>query len=511
MKKEEKLKKDNKVKKEKKPKKQKENGFLQTIKKKWIVDGTKTTLLVLIIIALFIGIRILMDNLQLTPIDLTQEKIFTLTEQSKEQVKNIENEVNIYFIGYSDNDLILDLARQYNKVNSKIKVETATSTTRPDLVEKYGIETGSEGIIVENGERYKVLSSADLYTYDSTTYETINMSEEKLTAAIKSVVTEDIPKVYFLTGYTQFTLQQGMYYLGLYLENEINEIHTIDLLTTSKVPEDCDTLFITTPNKDFDDITTNAIMEYINKGGNILWLNAATQESASYANVNKILAVYGVNPFESGIIRETNISKMISGSPDIILPDIENSQITSGLASAQGVIFINATKINLVDEEALGNLKVNKTDLIYTSEDSYFRKDFNVQIDSRAEDEEKGKFLVGALLEKTLTEANKENGIAEVKSKLVIYGENYFTSDYQLTETSQYPMVQYRQNKDLVLNSIAYLTDRQEDITIRKTMTSITYSATETENRVILAIITLVPICIISLGIVVWTMRRRKK
>ena len=114
MKKEEKLKKDNKVKKEKKPKKQKENGFLQTIKKKWIVDGTKTTLLVLIIIALFIGIRILMDNLQLTPIDLTQEKIFTLTEQSKEQVKNIENEVNIYFIGYSDNDLILDLARQYS-------------------------------------------------------------------------------------------------------------------------------------------------------------------------------------------------------------------------------------------------------------------------------------------------------------------------------------------------------------------------------------------------------------
>ncbi len=52
-------------------------------------------------------------------------------------------------------------------------------------------------------------------------------------------------------------------------------------------------------------------------------------------------------------------------------------------------------------------------------------------------------------------------------------------------------MVAYRKNKDLVLNSIAYLSDREEDITVRKSTGSITYTATEQENRIILAIITI--------------------
>ena len=45
-----------------------------------------------------------MQKLELTPIDLSQEKLYTLTEESKEKVKRVEKDVNIYFIGYSDDD-----------------------------------------------------------------------------------------------------------------------------------------------------------------------------------------------------------------------------------------------------------------------------------------------------------------------------------------------------------------------------------------------------------------------
>lgn len=487
------------------------NKLLQIIKKKWLINTSKTVLLITIIIALFIAITILMQKLELIPIDLTKEKLYTLTQESKDKIKDIQDEVNIYFIGYSEDNPILDLARQYSKANSKINVEAVTSTARPDLVEKYGIENGSEGIIIENENKYKVLSSSDLYTYDTATYETINISEEKLTSAIQSVTTDKIPKVYFLSGYTNFRLDSGMYFLNLYLENEINDVNTIDLLTTNKVPQDCDTLVIATPKQDFDDITTNAIIEYINLGGNILWLNAASQESQNYSNVNKILAIYGVNPFNKGIIRETDSSKMISGSPDLILPDIEFSDITSKLNTSEGVIFINATKINLVDENALEELNVKKTELVNSSSNSYYRTNFNISTNSMVEGEEKGPFLVGALLEKTISKTNEESQESHIKSKLVIFGENYFVSDYQLTQSSQYGMIQYRQNKDLVLNSIAYLTDRQEDITIRKTMTAVSYTATEMENRIIFAIIIIIPILIIITGIIVWRYRIRKK
>lgn len=496
---------------EKKNKKENSNKFIEVIKKKWLIDSSKTVLLVAIILAFFIGVTILMQKLELTPIDLTEEKLFTLTDESKEQVKNIDKDIKIYFVGYADDDSTLDLAKQYTKVNEKIGVEAVTSTDRPDLVEKYGIETSSQGIIVESGNQYKVLASNDLYTYDYTTYETISIAEEKLTAAIKSVAAKELPKVYFLSGYSSFSLTSGMQYLSMYLENEVNEIETLDILSQGAVPEDCNTLVIASPEVDFDDIATNAITDYINKGGKILWLNAAMSQSKDFANVNKILAMYGINPFEVGIIRETDSSKMVSDSPDLIMPEIQYADVTSKLYDSEGVIFINSTKINIVDDDTLNNLKVTKTELIKTSENAYFRTDFSISSDSAQSGEETGTFLVGAQLDKTISEGNEETGEKEVVSKLIIYGENYFASDYQLTQSTYTPMIAYRQNKDLVLNSIAYLSDREEDITVRKSTGSVTYTATEQENRIILTIITVVPILIIIIGIIVWIKRRRQK
>lgn len=510
-KKEQKAKTEKVSKKVKKEKTEKTNKFIQTIKKKWLIDSSKTILLVVIILAFFVGITVLMQKLNLTPIDLTEDKLFTLTEESKEQVKNINKDINIYFVGYSDDNSTLDLAKQYTKANDKIKVEAVTSENRPDLVQKYGIETDSEGIIIESGSQYKVLSSSDLYTYDSTTYESINVAEEKLTAAIKSVSVEELPKVYFLSGYSSFSLTSGMQYFNMYLENEVNEVKTLDILSEGKVPDDCNTLVIATPEKDFDDVATNAIIDYINKGGNVLWLNAAMAQSKELTNVNKILALYGVKPFEVGIIRETDSSKMVSDSPDLIMPEIQYSDVTNKLHDSEGVIFINATKINVSSDEELEALNTTKTELIKTSENAYFRTNFENSSNAVQQGEEQTSFLVGAQFDKKISEANEETGEKEITSKLIIYGENFFISDYQLTKTTQTPMVAYRKNKDLVLNSIAYLSDREEDITVRKSTGSITYTATEQENRIILAIITIVPLLIIIVGIVVWIRRKRKK
>ena len=509
MPKEKKAKKE-KVPKEKKVKKDKETSkFVQMIKKKWLIDGTKTFILILLIITVFIAINVGMQSLDLTPLDFTQEKLYTLTDESKEKVKDIDKDVKIYFVGYSDDNADLSLAKQYKNANEKIVAEAVNADNRPDLVEKYGIENGTTGIIVECGDRSKVLSSSDLVTYDSTTYETISIAEEKLTSAILSVTTDDIPKVYFLEGYSNFRLDNNMYYLNVYLENEVTEVDTLNILSTGNVPEDCDTLVITSPSKDFDDVAKTAIINYINKGGNILWLNAAMATSADLPNVNEVLALYGVNPFEVGIIRETDSSRMVSGSPDLIIPNLGYSSITEDLYS-EGVIFANATKIN-INKDGLEDLNVTKTDLATTSENAYFRTNFNNSSTTAQEGEETGSFVIGAELEKTITEKNEETGEAALTSKLVIYGENYFASDYQLMENSQYAAIQLVYNKDLVLNSLAYLSDREEDITARKSTGTVTYTATEQQDTIVRVIIFAVPVVIILIGLIVWQKRRRKK
>ena len=487
-----------------------ENKFIQIIKKKWIIDGSLTVILVAIIIAAFIALNLFMQNLNLIPIDLSQEQLYTLSDDSKNKIKEINREVFLYFVGYPDDDSTVDLARQYTNVNKKVKIETVNATSRPDLVSKYGIESGSEGVIIACGEKYKVLAATDFYTYDLTTYETIDVTEEKLTSAIMNVISDKVPKIYFLQGYSDdFSLSYNMKYLNVYLSNEVNEVGNLDILNTGKVPDDCDTLIICTPTKDFDDIATNAIIDYINSGRNILWLNAAEGSETNFSNVNKILALYGVNPFTPGYIYETDSSKMLAQTPYIIMPDISNSKVTKSFANGAGVRFITATKINIADSETLSNLKVEKNDILTSSDTSVFRTNFTNQTYSKAEGDIDGGFTVGAELIKTITDANEESGTSAVKSKLLIYGENNFITDYPISNST--PIIILGHNKDLVLNSIAYLVDREEDITVRKSTGTVTYTATEEQDTIIKAVIFAVPVIIIFSGIIVWILRRRKK
>lgn len=494
----------------KKEKIENENKFISIIKKKWLKEGITTLALVSIILAAFICLNVFMQNLDLTPIDLSQEKLYSLTDESKDKVKNIDKDINIYFVEYLEDEPNVSLAKQYHNVNDKIKTEVVKAESRPDLVQKYGIQTGSQGIIIECGEKSKVLKDDDLYTYDIKTYETISIAEEKLTSSILSVSSNKIPKIYFLEGYSAYSLSQQMNYLGIYLANEVNEIKQLNILSTGKVPDDCDTLIICSPQKDFDDMATNSIIEYINSGRNILWLNSAVTKAQDFPNVNKILAMYGVKPFEVGMILETDEEKMLAQTPYIIFPDVNYSTITKNIYNTEGVIFINATKINIMNDEELSNLKVSKSELINASENSFFRKDFSIQTPAKMPSDEQGGFTVGAELVKTIKEANEEQKTGAVKSKMIIFGDNNFITDYPIGNGNN-SVFRLAKNKDLILNSMAYLVDREEDITARKNTGTVVYTATEQQDTIIKIVIFTIPSLIILAGIIVWVVRRRRK
>lgn len=483
-------------------------NIIEKIRKSLLVKRTTTIIFMIVLIALFITLTLWINSLGLNPIDFTAEKLYTLTQTSKEKLKNIDSDINIYFVGYDEKNAIIDLAKQYHNVNNKINVEVVDAISRPDLVQKYGIENNSSGIIVECGEKTKILSSYDLYTTDPTTYEQIDITEEKLTNSILYVVAEKVPTVYFLEGYSDFSINQNLKYLSMYLSNEITKYDTVNVITTGAVPEDCDTLVINTPNEDFDDITTNAIINYINNGGNILWFNATSTEKQNLQNVNKILSIYGVSPFESGFINETDSSKRMSTAASIIVPDVKYSAITKNISTT---LLLNATKINFVSDEELENLNVTKTVLLEASNTSFFRTNFETTLNNKVEGEEEGPFAVGAELQKQIIAENDKTGEKEKISKLVIYGENLFISDYTLNSSSQTPIITYFNNKNIVIDSISYLVDRGEDIVIRKDTNTVNYTATENQNNIIQAVIFGVPVLVILIGILVWQHRRRKK
>ena len=475
--------------------------FFEIIKKKWIADTTRVVLLVAVLVVAYLAINILADKLNLPNLDFTEEKLYSLSDESKEKIKDIDKEVTLYFFGADENTSIIDFAKQYTSANPKITVEVVNSTDRPDLLEKYSIQDGESAIVVQAPDKSKTISIYELSNYDYTTGQTTDLTEEKVTNAIIETTSESNPKAYFLTGHGEMV--DSMTLAKQYLKNDVIDVDDLDLLT-SDFPDDCNVLIIATPTQDFTDVETDKIMAYINNGGNILWFNNVS--TTSLPNVQKVLDTYGVS-IGNGIIRETDSDRMLPGAQGFILPSLATNKITEDISDGYVILF-NSTRLDFKSDEELENLGVTANPIIQSSDTSYYRTDQSIT-DSAAQDgEETGSFAIGEEMTKT---------IGDKESTLVIIGDNLFISDSQINMRSSYSTTQsinainFRSNSDILLNAVSYLADRDPAVTIRKKTENVTYTATQKQDLIIRSIIFILPLAIIVFGIIVWQVRRRKR
>ena len=508
-----KTKKVKKPKKEKIKKPKKENKVWRTIKNRIFKDSTLTFLLIVAVIAAYVAINMGIKALDITDIDLTKEKFYSLSEESKNQIKNVEQEIEIYVFGYEENSSVVDLIKQYAKYKENIKYEVVSTETRQDIAQKYDVSSTDESngtIVIANGDRKVKVSATDLYSYDYNTYETVDLTEQKLTNSILAVTLDNAPKIYFLTGHGEYTLKDYMTTLNTKLKGEVNEVESLDLLVSNKIPDDCQALVIVSPTTDFTDYETDIITGYINNGGDILWLSDYST-SGALTNVNKVLNMYGIDLANNGIILEQDKSAMLMQTPNLILPNLSSeSEITRPIVSGGKVLLFNSGKIDIKSNEELENLGVDVTKLLTTTDSAIFRTDLSNSSTSPSSGEEAKEYVVGALASKTISNDNESENTK--KSNLVIYANAIFAIDYpiQISNQAAYA-IDFYNNQDLILNSISYLTERTDTITIRKTYTSVPYTATASQDIVVRLIIFIVPIVIIAIGIVVWVIRKRRK
>ena len=482
--------------------------LIETIKKKWIRDTILTLALVLILIAVFILLNLLFINLDITPIDFTAEKLYTLSDESKEQVGKVEQNVTLYFFGYDEEDTAVTLAKQYQETNDKITIQLINTSERPDLAAQYGVSTNSQLVAVQSSQRYKIIDSSEMYTFDSSSYQTIDITEQKLTNAILDVTVAQKPQIYFLTGHGEYGIDSSepMEQLKVYIENDVNDVNSLDLLT-SDMPETCDVLVIANPTSDFTDLETEKIQNYINNGGNIMWLQdpyAFTQPQGELTNVNKILSQFGIS-FSYGVVCEQSSSNMLVNSPDLIIPKMTYNDIVKDLYTDGMIALLDAGRITNVSDEELTNLGVTASPFLQSTDESFYRENINSDVTTKLDSDEEGPFILGEILTKTIDD--------DTKSTLVAYSNALFATNYtiQLSNSIGTPIT-IRQNKDIVLNTIAYLSDREDAIRIRKDIGIVTFeTATEEENQIVLWTIFGIPVLIIIAGMIVSIVRRVRK
>lgn len=478
--------------------------FINMLKSKVLTNTVGTILLIVVIIDLYILANVVLNKVTLPEFDLTENKVYSLSDETKSKLKNMEDEVTITLINYSENETIIKFAEKYVMLNNKIKIEEIKDlASRKDIMEEYSLDATSSLIVIKSGEKETTLGEWDLYTYDYATYETIDRTEEAITNAIVEITTKNKPKIYFMSNHVAYQADRYFGTIKNSMKEDANEVETIDILTNGSIPEDCDTLVITTLKEDITEFERDEIIRYINKGGEILILNGADITGKNLPNYQAVLNQYGIT-LEQGVIFEGETSNMLYGYPDFIIEKVQSSSLTENLNMNLTVCLADAASIKYNKDKA-EELKLEFEEIVSTSDKAFKRTNLAIGTTGRTDaDSEEGRLVVGAIVNKKIDENNN--------SKLIIFGNELFASDMMVELSGyQYSIAELYNNEDVVLNSIAHLNEREDTITIRKSFDAVKYTATTMQHNIIMVIIFILPLIIIIAGIIVWQVRRRKK
>ena len=170
--------------------------------------------------------------------------------------------------------------------------------------------------------------------------------------------------------------QQQMMTISAYIQNEVMEIQELNLMATD-IPETCQTIIVATPTLDFYDTEVEKLTNYINRGGNIIWMQDPTINELDLPNTRKILNLYGVE-FHPGMVIEQDANRMIMENPQLILPNISYNPITQDISNSGFVLFASAGKLTTAASEKLEELNVTVDEFLTTSAEAFYRTDFTI-------------------------------------------------------------------------------------------------------------------------------------
>lgn len=486
--------------------------FALTLKRKWLVNGTKTFLIVAILVVAYIALNLTVEQLDLPEIDVTENKIYTLSDSSKKAIENIDQEIKIYAYGFEEDSSLIKFLKQYNKANEKITYEILTEESNLEMIKENDLQEGYYVLIMESGDSKKVIdASTDFSSYDYTTYQTIDTTEQTITNSILALTEENKPKVYFVTGHGEYSSDETAL-LRSFLTNEAFEVNNLNIATQNAIPEDCDILAILSPDSDLLDGEATLIKNYINNGGKIYFSMDILSQNVSLPNLQSVLDEFGVS-VQNGYILEYSETNGNSQYPYVFMPELSSTnEITSDIYSDSYMWLAYSAKLNYKSDDELTSLNVTKETLLSSSEDAIFVSDLSADMATAAQTAQTGKADIAALMTKSITKTNEAGEEENVEAKLIISATGSFASDYIVSElTSNYPISYLGSNKDFVINSLSYLGEKGNTISIRKDMANSTYMPTEKQNAIVMTIILTVPIIIILIGITISAYRKKRK
>ena len=411
--------------------------------------------------------------------DLTETREYTLSPQTLQILSDLTESVKItgFFIeGDPQLQELEDLLAEYSYHTDQIGYEIVDPDLQPLVTQQYAI-TSYGTIVFESGGRRQ---------------DTFSIDEQGITGAILKVSRESQKVVYFLAGHGERDPSgyEESGYSGVRdaLERDNYVVGTLNLAISATVPADTSVLIIAAPRSSLLEQEREAITAYLSEGGKALLM----QEPGDETDLDEILAAWGMGYGDDVIVDpERALFGMDPFSP--VVDRFSFSEITRDLP---GVVISTARSVTRTVEQ-LENLSLLA--LVESSEGSWGETDFEALRRQEAL-YDANEDSAGPLAMVMSAEVYQGTGDA-VGTRLVVFGDSDFAANSSLMMGG---------NADLFLNSVNWLAEEEELISIRpKPPVSRMLVLLPGQVRfLLLSSVILLPAAVLVIGAAVWWRRR---
>lgn len=341
---------------------------------------------VIVVINIFVGL--LTDRFPSLNLDLTANKMNTLSDQAERVAGEVNTDTTLYLIGAEDGyrkdtigsrygvsslkfSQVANLAEKLQEANSKISVEFIDPDTNPTFISEYSSENLMTGdVLVKTEKRYRVVDVNDMFSrkQNSTTGATeyVSTVDSALAAAIELVNMEDVPVIAIATGHEELLNEEATGSFRSLMEDQNFTVQEFNILT-DEIPEDTQILMIPTPNTDYTTEELDKIRAYLDDEDaaqrRSLLVTCYTSQG-ELPRLQAFLEEWGV-AVEEGVVAETDTSRIAGTNASVILVDAEN-EVMKG--EYNNLVTAMSRPLRLVFE---GNGDVSAKALWTTSDGAY--------------------------------------------------------------------------------------------------------------------------------------------
>ena len=235
--------------------------------------------------------------------DLTSEKLFTLSDQTKQIVQGLKQDVTIVRFAKAPDPAFTDLMAEYRGLSEHIKSESVDPQEKPDVAKEYSA-THVGDIVVASGSRKEPLTASPEG----------GPAEQDVTSAILKVTSEKQKTVCFVTGHGEKALSddQGTGYStsDQALKREGYATKAVNLVTDNGVPADCDVLAIDGPTQAYFPPETASVQKYLSNGGKAL----IEVDPETDPKLDAIFQAWNINVGDNVVIDASGVGQTGSGA-----------------------------------------------------------------------------------------------------------------------------------------------------------------------------------------------------